>query len=160
MTQGGWNDAAGAVLVAVFAAPQGDGVDRVAVAMNRSAADAEIRLPDAARRHGVAGAHRHRIVRRRPSVQSRSPTGCGFDARSSLILAEARTAKGGPGSGAPSAETIDTLASAAGIAAEWWDVGGKRTIVSPETKIALLAALGLDVGSEAAARDSLDAPPR
>src|SRR5271165_4292024 len=45
MTQDGWNDAAGAVLVAVFAAPQGDGADRVGVAMNRSTAETEIRLP-------------------------------------------------------------------------------------------------------------------
>jgi glycogen operon protein len=76
-------------------------------------------------------------------------------ARSSLILAEAPTASGGLVSGAPSVETIDKLASAAGIAAKWWDVGGKRTIVSPETKIALLSALGLEVASEAQARDSL-----
>ena len=45
MTQSGWNDAEGGVLVAVFATPQGGGVDRVAVAMNRSNADAELRLP-------------------------------------------------------------------------------------------------------------------
>ena len=75
--------------------------------------------------------------------------------RSSLILAEARTARGGPGSGAPKAETIDTLAGAAGVAGEWWDVQGKRTIVSPETKIALLTGLGLEVSTEAGARDSL-----
>ena len=55
----------------------------------------------------------------------------------------------------PRVETIDKLASAAGIAAEWSDIGGKRTIVSPETKIALLSGLGLEVASEAQARDSL-----
>src|SRR5208337_2237921 len=38
MTERTWNDPEGAVLVAVFAAPQGEGVDRVAVAMNRSSA--------------------------------------------------------------------------------------------------------------------------
>jgi len=52
-------------------------------------------------------------------------------------------------------EMTTALASAAGIAGEWLDVGGKRTIVSPETKIALLTALGLEAGSEAQARESL-----
>ncbi len=35
------------------------------------------------------------------------------------------------------------------------DIRGNRTIVSPETKIALLSGLGLEVASEAQARDSL-----
>ena len=38
MTPVGLERPAGAVLVAVFAAPHGDGVDRVAVALNRAAA--------------------------------------------------------------------------------------------------------------------------
>ncbi len=76
-------------------------------------------------------------------------------ARSSLILAESALGNMGLSSGPPNAEAIDALASAVGIAAEWWDVGGKRTIVSPETKIALMSALGLEAGSEAAARESL-----
>ena len=58
MTQAAWNDPAGAVLVAVFAAPQGDGVDRVAVAMNRSTRK-QSSAAGAARRHGVARARRH-----------------------------------------------------------------------------------------------------
>src|SRR5262249_23889091 len=45
MTQNEWSDAEGAVLVAVFATPQGDSVDRAAVAMNRSNADFELILP-------------------------------------------------------------------------------------------------------------------
>ena len=44
----------GAVLVAVFAAPHGDGIDRVAVAMNRGVDDVELRLP--VPREGMAGA--------------------------------------------------------------------------------------------------------
>src|ERR1700677_3981291 len=76
-------------------------------------------------------------------------------ARSALILTEARTAGGSLTSGAPAVDTIGKLASAAGIAAEWADISGKRTIVSPETKIALLSALGLEIRSESEARDSL-----
>ncbi|HEX9168273.1 MAG TPA: 4-alpha-glucanotransferase, partial [Roseiarcus sp.] len=154
MAQTGWNDAAGAVLVAVFATPQADGDDRVAVAMNRSTADAEIRLP--APRSGMAwrvviDSHDPEATERRIALADRTR----LYARSSLILTEERTASGAPGSGAPSAETIDALAGSAGIAGEWWDVRGKRTIVAPETKIALLTALGLDVSSEAGARETL-----
>ena len=59
MTERTWNDPEGAVLVAVFAAPQGEGVDRVAVAMNRSSAETEAPLAAAPSRHGLAHAHRH-----------------------------------------------------------------------------------------------------
>ena len=154
MTQSGWNDADGAVFVAVFATPQGESVDRVAVAMNRSNADAEIRLPSP--RPGMAW--RAVIDTHDPAAAERWLALADLvrlRARSSLILTEARTAVGGLNSGAPGVETIGKLASAAGIAAEWSDIGGKRTTVSPETKIALLSALGLEIASESQARDSL-----
>jgi glycogen debranching enzyme GlgX/4-alpha-glucanotransferase len=155
MTQGAWNDPKGDVFVAVFSAPQSDGVDRVAVAMNRSNTDAEVHLPSP--RPGVAW--RAVIDTYDPAAPERWLALADLvrlRARSSLIVTEARKT-GGPGrnSGAPGAETIGKLASAAGIAAEWSDISGKRTIVSPETKIALLSALGLEIGSESQARDSL-----
>ncbi len=154
MTQSGWNDAEGGVFVAVFATPQDGAVDRVAVAMNRSNADAEVHLPSP--RSGMAwriliDTHDSEAPERWLALADLVR----LRARSSLILAEARTAGGGLNSGAPGAETIDKLAGAAGVAAEWSDIGGKRTIVSPETKIALLSGLGLEVASEAQARDSL-----
>ena len=154
MTQAEWNDAEGAVFAAVFATPQDGAVDRVAVAMNRSNADAEVRLPSP--RPGMAwriliDTHDSEAPERWLALADLVR----LRARSSLILAEARTAGGGLNSGAPGAETIDKLAGAAGVAAEWSDIGGKRTIVSPETKIALLSGLGLEVASEAQARDSL-----
>ena len=154
MTQSGWNDAEGGVFVAVFATPQGDGVDRVAVAMNRSNADAEVRLPSP--RLGMAW--RALIDTHDPETPERWLTLADLvrlSARSSLILAEAPTAGGGLNSGPPGVETVDRLANAAGIAAQWSDIGGKRMTVSPESKIALLKALGLDVKSEAQARESL-----
>ena len=154
MTQAGWNDPEGAVMVAVFAAPQGDGVDRVAIAMNRSNADTELCLP----MPRAGRAWRILIDTHDPDAPERwlaLADRVRLRARSSLIVSEAPTASGGLHSGAPTAETIDKLATEAGIAAQWWDVAGKRTTVSPETKIALLAALGLDVASEAQARDSL-----
>jgi glycogen debranching enzyme GlgX/4-alpha-glucanotransferase len=154
MMDSGWNEPKGAVLVAAFAAPQGAGEDRVAVAMNRSSADAEVRLPLAR-----AGTTWRALIDTRDPEAPERPIALAdrvrLHARSSLILAEAPTAGGGLRSGAPSLDTIDKLASAAGIAAEWFDVAGERTIVSPETKIALLSALGLDAASEAEARESL-----
>ena len=154
MTESAWNDPEGSVLVAVFAAPQGDRVDRVVVAMNRSSADAEIRLP--LPRAGMTwraliDTHDPKAPERPIALADRER----LHARSSLILAEAPTLSGGLRSGAPSVETIDKLASAAGIAAEWFDIAGNRTIVSPETKIALLSALGREAASEAEARESL-----
>ena len=94
-------------------------------------------------------------IRRRPSAELRSPTACGFTPapRSFLPRRRRRAAAAVPARPAPRRSTRSP--SAAGIAGEWWDVGGKRTIVSPETKIALLTALGLEVGSEAEARESL-----
>ena len=110
MTQSGWNDAEGGVFVAVFATPQeGDGVDRVAVAMNRSNADAEVRLPSP--RSGMAwriliDTHDSEAPERWLALADLVR----LRARSSLILAEATTAGGGLDSGAPGAETIDKLA--------------------------------------------------
>src|SRR5208282_734525 len=64
-------------------------------------------------------------------------------ARATLILAEADAPAGATRTRPPDAREIDRLADAAGISADWWDVVGRRTIVSPETKLALLAALRL-----------------
>ena len=154
MPQSGWNDGEGGVLVAVFATPRGDGVDRVALAMNRSNADEELTLPSPrvgmgwrvlvdtdvpeSPEHPIALAN---LVRLR--------------ARSSLIFAEAPTPGRDLNAGAPTGETVGKLGNAAGIAAEWTDIAGKRTLVSPETNIALLKALDLEVTSEAQARESL-----
>jgi glycogen debranching enzyme GlgX/4-alpha-glucanotransferase len=154
MTQNEWNDAQGAVLVAVFATPQGDGVDRVALAMNRLNVDAELTLPSPR----AGRAWRVLVDTHDPETPER-PIALAdlarLRARSSLILSEAPTGRAGLNAGAPTAETIDMLTNTAGIAAEWRDIAGNRTVVSPETKIALLSGLGLAVASEAQARDSL-----
>ena len=113
MTQAGWNDPEGAVMVAVFAAPQGDVVDRVAIAMNRSNADTELCLPTP--RAGIAW--RILIDTHDPAAPERwlaLADRVRLRARSSLIVAEAPTASGGLHSGAPTAETIDKLATDGG----------------------------------------------
>jgi glycogen operon protein len=153
MSQSAWSDPAGPILVAVFAAPHEGGVDRVVVAMNRSDGETDLRLPSS--RAGMVW--RTIIDTEAPDAPEQTPAVADtrhLAGRSCLILAEGPVPKGLRG-GPPSADTIDALAQAVGIAGEWWDVGGKRTIVSPESKIALVTALGLAAASEADVRDSL-----
>lgn len=57
----------------------------------------------------------------------------------------------------PRTAAIDRLASACGIAPDWWDLGGTNHAVPLDTKRAMLGAMGLDVSSHGAARDALDA---
>ncbi len=52
-------------------------------------------------------------------------------------------------------DVVDRVAAAAGIAPEWFEVAGTRHAVSPDTKRALLAGMGLPVGSSGEARASL-----
>ena len=154
MTLSAWNDPAGSVLVAVFAAPHAGDIDRVVVAMNRSNEAAELSLPSpraGMEWRALVDSHDPGAPERPLSIADRER----LRARSCLILAESPAPGGGLHRGPPAAETIEALARAAGFAGEWWDVGGNHTIVSPETKTALLTALGLGVGSEAQARESL-----
>ncbi len=154
LTPSGWNDPAGPVLVAVFAAPL-RGRNRP-----RGGRDESIE-----RRCRASASEPRAGLSWRAVVGTRAPDGperplaiadrCRLAARASLILAEGPIPiglKGGP----PSAQAIDALAEAVGLAAEWWDMSGKRTIVSPDSKIALLGALGLAAASEGDARDSSD----
>src|SRR3984957_17105686 len=104
MTQSAWNDPKGDVFVAVFAAPQGASGDRVAVAMNRSNADAEVRLPSPR----VGMAWRILVDTHDPATPERWLALADLvrlRARSSLILAEARTVGSGLNSGAPGPQT-------------------------------------------------------
>jgi 4-alpha-glucanotransferase len=50
---------------------------------------------------------------------------------------------------------LDRLAALAGIEPDWTDIFGRRTVVSRETKRALLAAMGIDADDPASAADSL-----
>ncbi len=153
MSQSGWSDPAGPVLVAVFAAPNSGGVDRVAVALNRSAADMELSLPEP--RAGMGW--RMLLATDAPDSPERPlalADRCKLGARACLLLAEGAS-PGGLSGGPPSAATIEALATAVGVAPDWRGINGKRTIVSPESRIALLNALGVAAASESDARDSL-----
>jgi glycogen operon protein len=149
-----WQAADGEILVAVLAAPAAEGVDRVAVAFNRAARAATLILPPP--REGKAwralvDTGDDSIADALLPIADRARIG----ARTTLILAEAEAPAGMTQLRPPDAREIDVLADAAGISADWWDVAGRRAIVSPETKLALLTALRLPAGSQAQARESL-----
>lgn len=55
---------------------------------------------------------------------------------------------------------LDALASAAGIAPDWWDVDGARHMVAADAKRALLASLGLPASTNSEARAGLAALAR
>ncbi|HYA72221.1 MAG TPA: glycogen debranching protein GlgX [Roseiarcus sp.] len=149
-----WEDPDGDILVAVLAAPTADGVDRVALAFNRGARAASLRLPEP--RQG-------KVWRALVDTSDDSVADVGLPvadrariaARATLVLTEADAPAGTTGLRPPQARDIDVLAEAAGISPDWWDVAGRRTVVSPETKLALLAALRLPAGSQAQLRESL-----
>ena len=118
-------------------------------------------LAAAPSRHGLAHAAstpRRSGGARAPDRARRPRRACTRAPRSSSPEAPRRAAACVPAR--PALETIDALASAAGIAAEWWDIAGKRTIVSPETKIALLERARAGRGQRGAGARKLDARRR
>ncbi len=148
-----WEAADGDILVAIFAAPAKGSVDRVALAFNRGARAASLALPRP--REGkvwrtVVDTDDDTILEAGLPVADRAR----IAPRATLILAEADIPAGMTRLSPPDAREIDVLADAAGISADWWDVAGRRTVVAPETKLALLAALRLPAGSRAQARES------
>jgi glycogen debranching enzyme GlgX/4-alpha-glucanotransferase len=156
MTSGAqWNSPAGDMLMAVLAAPApGElNIDRVALIFNRGAAIRPV-LPEP--RPGrtwriCVDTSDDSLIDAFPPVADRLDVA----ARSTVILVEAPAPSRGPGARAPDSHEIDALAGAAGIAPHWFDVLGKRTIVSATTKLALLEGLRLPARSQAQARESL-----
>jgi glycogen operon protein len=149
-----WQAPDGDVLVVVLAAPAPDGIDRVAVAFNRRACSASLVLPEP--RDGKAwrtllDTGDDSIEDVPQPIADRARIG----PRATLILAEGDAPAGATRLRPADAREIDALAAAVGISADWWDVAGRRTVVSPETKLALLAALRLPAGSQAELRESL-----
>ncbi|WP_395696669.1 glycogen debranching protein GlgX [Methylocella sp.] len=144
LTPAQWDDEAGDALTAVFYDPgeAGRAASRVAVLVNRAHAPVEARLPAARAGHGwTIGAH------------SADPDAFGapgdqvltLPPRSVVILTE--SVEAAARSVGVDDRVLDRLAAAAGIALDWHDVVGRRTVVSAETKRALLESLGLGARS-------------
>jgi glycogen operon protein len=145
-----WHDPDNAMLVAVLYASG----DRVALVFNRGGA-AEVTLPSPREGFGwrleidSGGDAPPRMLE---AVTVACPP------RSVLAVVEVRDDTTGSARARRTgvdADLLDRLATAAGIAPEWWDINGTRNPVSDSTKQAILAALDMPAGGSAQARESL-----
>jgi len=158
MTEADWqrpdNDV---VVLALTGDGSGREPERVLLALNRGTADHRLALP------AIEPDRAWSLM----LDTAAAPEGWGEDQpvtdgatlapRSILVLAETPALAAGrraPPAARPA--TIDRLATAVGIAPEWWDVGGTHHTVTQETKRAILTGMGLDISSRGAARDTLD----
>ncbi|MCI4678713.1 glycogen debranching protein GlgX [Rhodoblastus acidophilus] len=150
LTPAQWRDDERRFLGAFFAA---DG-SRAGVLFNAGGHGAHFRLPQPRENH---------FWRRALDTQAEDGAGDGasFDCGETLIVAPRSTlvlieTPDGPANDlAPSPETLDALARAAGIAPDWHDIKGERHIVPDATKAALLKAMGLPAATQAESRASL-----
>ncbi len=146
-----WNAEPGDTFVAVFTARTENGLERVGLAFNRSGSKRVFTLPTP--RAGFAW--RVKLDTANDEIVD-APTELAdlveVGVRATLLVAEERAT---PRSRPTERELIDTLAAAAGIAPEWWEVTGKQTVVSPRTKLELLDAMRLPARSQGQARASL-----
>jgi glycogen operon protein len=153
-TSAQWNADPAPVLIAVFAAPSGGAIERVALALNRGETDIDIDLP--APRAGFVW--RIKLDTSDDSLSDRATAlaaNVNLARRTTMILAEEAAEPKGARARPPDKADIDALADAVGIAAEWYQVTGERTVVSPHSKLALLDAMRLPARSQAQARESL-----
>ncbi|MDQ0314251.1 glycogen debranching protein GlgX [Amorphus orientalis] len=171
MTPADWDDPdrRDLVMAAYAGGPAGD---RVVLALNAGSAPLDVVLPSPRDGHGwrlaldtgaadmtavrpVEGLHLA-IAPRSAALVEEIPGGSGPGGPSRTPSAE--TAPTPPPVSAPDgAESLDRLAEAAGIAPEWWEVDGHRHEVSPDTKRALLAAMGLPAETASDVRAGLTA---
>jgi glycogen operon protein len=140
-----------ALLVALATRANGS-TDRVIVALNPSADPLPLRLPDPRANKAwriILDTSNDDVVDVAPPLADRVR----IAGRATLALCEVDAPT--PKLRAPAAREVDSLAEAAGIAGDWWDVSGKRTIVSAVTKLALLEAMRLPAATQAQVRESL-----
>ncbi|HEY0044467.1 MAG TPA: glycogen debranching protein GlgX [Allosphingosinicella sp.] len=145
MAPGDWDAPdAGSVLMLL-----GGGGERVGVLLHRAREGRSFRLPKA--RHGRRWAV---LLDSGSDAEEYAVEGEAVEvaARSVLLVAEREVPGGASG---VSSETLERLATAAGVQGDWWTVEGERHEVSEDTKRHLLGAMRLPAGSEREARESL-----
>ncbi len=153
-----WTRADARALVAVLYAPGSDvaEADRVVIALNAGNDAATVHWPAA--RDGYAW---HRRID--TSLPTGQPVTMGASVaegdtvfpRSVVILVEVRGVGRESPRSALESDFLGPLAAAAGIAADWWDIAGRRHVVTVDTQRALLAAMGLAANSPREARERL-----
>ena len=141
-----WNAQPGDALIMLMGAP------RLVLAFNRGAVPITVDLPPPEPGH---------VWRRlADSARCREPELVLADdrfelsARSVVVLAEAPGPSGRPARAADP-EVLGSLARAAGIAAEWWEVHGTHHRTADDTTRAILKAMRLPADTTGEARDSL-----
>ncbi len=143
MAPADWQD--GNILTALLYADS----DRVALVFNRGTAVA-VTLPEPRDGHGWR-------------IEADSSAGAApvmlddrdFTCPPRAVVAVAEIAVPVRKAGGTDPALLDRLATAAGIAPEWWDIDGTRHPVSPDTTRAILAAMHLPAATSGEARDSL-----
>ncbi len=150
LTPSEWEDGSGQTLVMVVAEPEPDGLDRAIVAFHRGQMAAEVLLPES--RDGFAWDVLADSGDDSRKGQVDEPT-LAVAARSVVVLTETPAPMRRSRPADP--EALARLSSAAGIAADWWSVGGERHPVSPDTQRALLAAMRLPAATSRQAIESL-----
>ncbi|HUI21247.1 MAG TPA: glycogen debranching protein GlgX [Methylocella sp.] len=155
-----WNDPGTRTLVAVFYDPGEvnalSGVrarSRSAVLINGSEDAITCTLPEPSKEHVWALT----IDSARPDYESCmvEVDSYALAARSVAILVEQESHAARHETRGAADDVLDALAAAAGIAAHWYDVNGRKHEVSADTKRTLLTALGLPASSTGEARASL-----
>ena len=144
-----WDDPGGQALVMVLAERSEGDLDRVALVIHRGPGPLDVALPEP--RDGFEWTVLSDSAD--DARQGRAGEQVSISPRSVLVLAEA--AAPARRSRPVDPAVLAHLASAAGIAPEWWDVEGHRTQVTPETQAALLAAMRLPAATNRQALESL-----
>ena len=153
-----WEHPSSRTAIAVLATPGEDGLpgNRVTIVHHSGFEALQVLLPST----GTNRRWRVAVDSARPDEMdvrvAAGDTAIDVEPRSVVALVEeAGSVQDAPRRG-PAPEMLDRLAAAAGIAADWSEMNGARHIVTGETKVALLASMGLAVGSAGEVRDSLD----
>jgi glycogen operon protein len=151
MTARDWESPQAGALSAVFYDASAAAPSRAAVLLNRGLDPLEARLPGP--RDGCVWVLEINSAEPGASKLSLADHHFVVAARSVAILVEAPAPA--PRRGGIDDQALNSLASAAGISAEWWDIEGRRTVVGADTKLALLKSLGLSAASTGEARARL-----
>ncbi|MBV9246437.1 MAG: 4-alpha-glucanotransferase, partial [Methylobacteriaceae bacterium] len=150
-----WQRPAAATLVATFSARDAGAadLDRVTILFHRGSEAVDVVLPEprSSRRwellvDSTSGPHKARPIGTDRLMVA---------ARSVVILAEAEGQGAPPSRRGVAPDLLAQLASAAGIAGQWWDLTGSLHTVPDETSRMLIEGMGLAAGSNAQARESL-----
>ncbi|MGL4440485.1 MAG: glycogen debranching protein GlgX, partial [Bosea sp. (in: a-proteobacteria)] len=144
MQPGDWAHPHNRLLIAALHAADDGASSRALVVINAGWDAVDVVLPEARTGHGWAG------LDGKPVTEDNMAAA----ARTVELFTETAGKPAGRFSNFDHA-TLDQLASAAGIAPEWWDVTGNHHLVTPETKKALLAAMRLPASTTGDARASL-----